>query len=167
LWKFRALPEAPRPAFIPQNPSGCLSPAVTAAQDGPINFSTGIPKLVGALVLALLLGACSPNVPTAKRGSVETFRDGRMISARTLEENQARAVSAWFMTHGSGWSRDLGSVAPGMMIRLQHSDRETTVINLSGTTVVVTNSTGQFTKTLSPAEAAELGNLAGEPSTQP
>ena len=103
-------------------------------------------------------------MPTAKRGSVETFRDGRMISARTLEEKQARAVSAWFLTHGSGWSRNLGSVAPGMMIRLLHSDREATVINLSGTTVVVTNSTGSFAKTLSAAEAAELRILAGGPA---
>jgi hypothetical protein len=87
-----------------------------------------------------------------------------MISSRTLVEAEARAVTAWFKANDSGWSRSLGSVTPALMIRVQHSNRETTVINLSGTTVTVTNSSGQFQKTLSPAGAAGLRALAGEPT---
>jgi hypothetical protein len=112
----------------------------------------------------VLLAACSPNVPTAKRGSVETYRDGRMVSSRVLAEPEARAVTAWFKNNGAGWSRSFGSEPSALVIRVLHSDRETTLINLSGLTVVVTNSSGQYKKTLSPAEAAGLRTLAGEPA---
>ena len=115
------------------------------------------------LLLALLFGACSPNVATAKRGSVETFQDGRMISSRPLVEKEAQAVTAWFKTNGSGWSRTMASPAPTLMIRVKHSNFEITVINVSGTTVVVTPASGQFRKDLTPAEAAQLRELAGEP----
>jgi hypothetical protein len=118
---------------------------------------------LGVLLFALLCGACSPNVPTSMRGSVETFQDGRMVSSRQLVEKEARAVTAWFKTNGSGWSRNLGASSPTLMIRVKHSNFETTVINLSGTTVVVTNSSGQFKKNLTPAEAGHLRELAGEP----
>ncbi len=140
-----------------------MSVAADAAQDGLISSLAKITRLLGVLLLALLFGACSPNVATAKRGSVETFKDGRMISSRQLVEKEARAVTAWFKTNGSGWSRNMGASPPTLMIRVKHSDFETTVINLSGTTVVVTNSSGQFKKNLTPAEAAHLRELAGEP----
>jgi hypothetical protein len=140
-----------------------LSAAAHAAQDERINSVAKIPPLLGALLLAVLLGACSPNVPTAKRGSVETYQDGRMVSSRELVEPEARAVTAWFKTNGSGWSWNTGASPPALMIRVKHSNFETTVINLSGTTVIVTNSSGQFKKILTPAEAAQLRELAGEP----
>ncbi len=140
-----------------------MSPAAIAAQDGRINSVAKIFALPGALLLALLLGACSPNVPTAKRGSVETYQDGRMLSSRELVEKEARAVTAWVKENSSGWSRNAGTNPPALMIRVKHSNFETTVINLSGTTVIVTNSSGQFKKILSPAEATQLRELAGEP----
>ena len=111
--------------------------------------------------MALLLAACSPNVPTSMRGSVETFQDGRMVSSRQLVEKEARAVTAW-CKNATGWSRNQGAAPPGLMIRVKHSNFETTVINLSGTTVIVTNSSGQYKKTLTPAEAAHLRELVGE-----
>lgn len=132
-----------------------------------INSLAKILPLLGALLLVLLSAACSPNVATAKRGSVETFKDGRMTSSRQLVETEARAVSAWFKTNASGWSRSFKPGPPALMIRLQHSNREATVLNLSGNTVVVTNSNGQFTKTLPPAEAEHLRALAGERSAKP
>ena len=136
-----------------------------AAQDAWINSVAKISALLGALLLAVLLGACSPNVPTAKRGSVETYQDGRMLSSRELVEPEARAVTAWVKANGSGWSRNTGTNSPGLMIRVKHSNFETTVINLSGTTVIVTNSSGQFRKNLTPTEAAQLRGLAGEPAS--
>ncbi len=132
-----------------------------AVQCGRVNFPAKIPPLLGALLLALLLGACSPNVPTAKRGAIDFYRDGQMTSSRVMTEPEARAVSAWFQAHGSGWSRSQVSDAPATLIRLRHSDRETTMINLFGNTVVVTSSGGQFRKTLSPQETADLRALAG------
>jgi hypothetical protein len=120
-------------------------------------------KLICALALTWLLCACSPNVPTAKRGAVDFYHDGQMTSSRVLEEKEARAVSGWFKTNGSGWSRSHVSDAPTTIIRLRHSDRETTMINLSGNTVIVTNSGGQFRKTLSREEAVNLRAIAGIP----
>jgi hypothetical protein len=87
-----------------------------------------------------------------------------MVSSRVLVETEARAVTAWLKSNDSGWSRSLGSEAPALLIRVQHSNRETTLINLAGTTVTVTNSSGQFKKELTPAEAARLRELAGEPA---
>lgn len=132
-------------------------------QAARVNFPGKNPLIICALAFSLLLGACRPNVPTAKRGSVETFQDARMISSRPLVEKEARAVTAWFRTNGSGWSRNMGAAPPTLMIRVKHSNSETTVINLSGTTVIVTNASGQFRKDLTPAEAAHLRELAGEP----
>ena len=88
-----------------------------------------------------------------------------MISSRQLVEAEARAVTAWCTANGSGWSRTTSSPAPALMIRVKHSNFETTVINLSGNTVVVTNASGQFRKELSPADAAHLRELAGETPT--
>ena len=139
-----------------------LSAASQNAQDCSINALPKIFRFIAALLPALLLAACSPNVPTAKRGSVETYQNGSMVSSRALVEPQARAVTAWFKSNSSGWSRTVESEPPALMIRVQHSNRETTLINLSGTTVVVTNSSGQFKKVLTPAGAAELRALAGE-----
>ena len=144
-----------------------MSGAGLAAQDRRISSPAKILPLLGVLLLYLLLAACSPNVATAKRGSVVTFKDGRMTSSRQLVETEARAVSAWFKANGSGWSRSFKPGPPALMIRLQHSNREATVLNLSGDTVVVTNSNGQFTKTLPPVEAAHLRELAGEPPFKP
>jgi hypothetical protein len=87
-----------------------------------------------------------------------------MVSSRQLVEKEARGVTAWVTLNGSGWSRNTGTNPPALMIRVKHSNSETTVINLSGTTVIVTNSSGQFKKVLTPAEAAQLRELAGEPS---
>lgn len=120
-----------------------------------------MPKLIGALALSLLLGACSPNVPTAKRGAVDFYRDGQMTSSRALEEKEARGVAAWITAHSSGWSRSQVSDAPVVMIRLRHSNREATLINLSGSTVIVSNSSGQFRKTLTPQEEADFRQIAG------
>ena len=50
---------------------------------------------------------------------------------------------------------------PAVVIRLQHSNREATLINLSGSTVIVSNSSGQFRKILSAREAAEFCAIAG------
>ena len=125
------------------------------------------------LLLALLCGACSPNVATAMRGSVETFQDGRMISSRRMVEKEARAVTAWFKTNGSGWSRNMGASPPTLMIRVKHSNFETTVINVSGTTVVVTNSSGQFKKKplarrgRPPARARRRATRGGRPISRP
>lgn len=86
-----------------------------------------------------------------------------MTSSRQLGEQQARDVSAWFKANGSGWSRSFQPGPPVLMIRLQHSNREATVLNLSGHTLVVTNSNGQFTKTLRAGEVEQLRALAGQP----
>ena len=144
---------------IVRSPAGACQ-SRPAKQNTAINVPPKNPQLIGALLLTVLLTACSPNVPTAKRGSVETYREGRMVSSRALAETEARAVTAWFKSNGTGWSSGGGAEPPAVMIRVQHSNRETTLINLSGTTVVVTNSSGQFRKTLTPAAAADLGALA-------
>ncbi len=68
-----------------------------------------------------------------------------------------------FNANGRGWGRSLGSESPALLIRVQHSNRETTLINLSGSTLTVTNSSGQFKKELTPAEVARLRELVGEP----
>jgi len=118
-----------------------------------------MPKFICALALSLLLGACSPNVPTAKRGAVDFYHDGQMTSSRALEEKEARGVAAWITVHSSGWSRSQVSATPVVVIRLRHSNRETTVINLSGHAVIVSNSGGQFRKTLSPQEEADFRQI--------
>ena len=140
-----------------------LVPPVIAAQDGRVNSFAEMPKFIGALSLCLWLCACSPNVPTAARGTVDIYRGGQMISSHPLTEKEARAVSGWFKTNGSGWSTSPGSDAPATIIRLRHSNRDTTRINLSGNTVVVSNSGGQFRKTLSPEEATYLRAISGLP----
>ena len=141
--------------------SRCLSRPPVAAQDGPVNFPTKISPSLCALALTLLVGACSPSVPTAARGTVDFYRDGKMTSARALVEKEARAVAAWITAHSSGWSRNHASEAPAIVIRLKHSNFDTTVINLSGNTLIVSNSGSQFRRTLSPQEEADFRLLAG------
>lgn len=132
-----------------------------ALQDGWVNFPAKTPKLICALALSLLLGACSPNVPTAKRGAIDFYREGQMTSSRGLVEKEARGIAAWITAHGSGWSRSQVSDTPAVVIRLLHSNREATLINLSGSTVIVSNSSGQFRKVLSPQEAADFRQIVG------
>ena len=126
-----------------------------------MNPSAGVPKLIGGLLLSLLLAACSPNVPTAKRGAIDFYSNGQMTSSRVLVEKEARGIPAWITANGSGWSRSQVSDAPAVVIRLLHSNREATLINLSGDTLIVSNSSGQFRKTLSPREVADFCQIAG------
>jgi len=111
-------------------------------------------KLICALALALLLSACGLNVPNAASGSVELYQGGKMTSLRQLTPVEARAISDWFKANRSGWNSSFVSHTPDMMIRLRHSNRETTVINLFTTTAIVSNSGGQFMKTLTDEEVA-------------
>jgi len=134
---------------------------VAAAQDGRVNFPAKIAPVLCALALALLVGACSPSVPTAMRGTIDFYRDGKMTSSRALVEKEARATAAWITAHSSGWSRNHVSESPAIVIRLKHSNFDTTVINLSGHNLIVANAGSQFRRPLSPEEEADFRQLAG------
>jgi hypothetical protein len=136
-------------------------------QHPPVNSAAAMPKLLCLLALTLLLGACGLAVPAANSGSVETYRNGQMTSLRQLTRDEARAVSRWFQLHGERWNRSYASDSPATLIRLKHSNSDTTVINFLGATAIVRNSSGQFRKLLSIAEEAELRKLVEDPGTSP
>ena len=58
--------------------SRCLSRPRVTAQDGRVNFPAKIPPVLCALALTLLVGACSPSVPTAARGAVDFAHGGTL-----------------------------------------------------------------------------------------
>jgi hypothetical protein len=106
-------------------------------------------------------------VPVANSGSVETYRNGQMTSLRQLTRDEARAFSSWFQMHGERWNRSYASDSPATLIRLKHSNSETTVINFLGAAAIVHNSSGQFRRLLSLDEEAELRKMADGPATGP
>jgi hypothetical protein len=142
-----------------------LSPWAAVAQDERVNLSVEMPKLLCLLALTLLLSGCGMAVPAANSGAVETYRNGQMTSLRQLTRDEARAFSSWFQTHSGRWNRTYTADSPATLIRLKHSNSETTVINFLGATAVVRNSSGQFRKLLSIDEEAELRKLVEGPAS--
>lgn len=111
--------------------------------------------------MLLLLVACNFALPPLSSAVVERHSSGKQVASVELNQAQLTALSAWFAQRSSGWSSSVVSYVPALVVRAKHSNGEVSVVNVLGATVIVYNSSGQFTQQFAEPDLAALNNILG------
>lgn len=101
-----------------------------------------------ALFFALVLSACQFDLSPIVSASVDRSEKGQPANSTELSSVQVRDLAAWFSQRKDGWSTSVVSYVPVSVIRVRHSDGDTTVVNVLSNAVVVYNRKGQFMREL-------------------
>lgn len=139
----------------------------------PVKYqSSGFYKLVHAgaklrklfnwlvvLAVGFCLTACRLELVPPTSGSVEVKNSSFGVQQTVLSGNQLSAVSKWFSQRATGWSSSSASYVPNLVIRVNHSDGDTSVINVLAPLVVVYNKHGQYVQQFS-SEAIDALRVA-------
>lgn len=119
-------------------------------------------KRVALVTLVLALAACKMVLAPPVSGIVESHAvAGTMDQPTELTATQLEAFSAWFSQHSSGWSSSPASYLPTLVVRIKHSNGDSSVVNVLVDSVVVNNREGQYVHQFSTAELSALRRTVG------
>jgi hypothetical protein len=114
-----------------------------------------IPFTCAAIVTLLVLG-CRIELPAASTASLSLRLPDGSSSSASLTNSQIDALHTWFRAHSSGWDPTLIDYVPNYEVHFTAQDGYPVTINCSAGFVVVNVPQGQFARSLSISETAEL-----------
>lgn len=112
-----------------------------------------------AIATLLILAGCKLTLPQVTSATIERYQSGQAMQPTELNNNQIQALSGWFSSHNSGWSSNVASYVPTLIVRAKHSNGDTSVINVLPSMVVVYNRTGQYVQQFSQSDLAAIHSI--------
>jgi hypothetical protein len=116
------------------------------------------------VVFLVLIGAlcgCEFEAPEINSASYVEFSSGLPGPRVELSDQQVQALSVWLFEHRSGWSRNLVTYSPRILIAINQKDGESSSIDLWSNTINYYGSAGQFQRKLSESEALVVFGIIG------
>lgn len=110
------------------------------------------------VVWCALLAGCNFEMPTFDSGRLEvhTLVDGYdRTTTSPLSQDQLSAISAWFSTHRTGWSKSYVDAAPARFVHLAKAGAPIAYFNLSGDTLYAAS----YSRVLTPTERQALESI--------
>lgn len=123
-----------------------------------------------ALLVALLLAACTLDIPSIQAAEATQARTGPsgtfVRQSWELDAGRAQEIALWLKGHSSGWSTSAASYTGGSpYVRITHHNGDTTSIGiLSPTEVLVVRDRQQYVQRFEEADVRNLLSAIGAPA---
>jgi len=118
------------------------------------------------VVLCLLVASCfaqSFELSAVASASLVRYSKGAPMPSGPLllSSEQLSALTAWFASHSSGWSRSYVTYAPSIQVVLRHSDGQQSSLQVLTSKLVIYGAFGQQERKLTAEEHDSLLRLLG------
>ena len=113
------------------------------------------------MAVAIAVAACELEAPKLASGDVAVYDGGRSSHSWQLSAAQLTQIQSWLNNHRGGWSRDLNSYAPKVLISMKAVDGSPWGINVFSTGVVINGGGHQLNQSFEAREIELLKSAAG------
>ena len=109
-----------------------------------------------SICLVAGLAGCKLVLPQPVSATVEQYKSGSNAQPVELSSIQLVSLSGWFSQRASGWERSVVTYVPRTVIRIKHSNGDTSTLNVLGNSVIANNQEGQYVQQFSPEDIRAL-----------